>query len=99
MSSSPNLNIGLGTVSGVPIVANLDGAGFRERVTVTLRADYVRAPPNDWPNANPGTGNQPNFTAFAQTIPSGTDVIVFLEEATALVAAGAATLGAVISKG
>ncbi len=97
--SSPNLNVTLGTVNGSPIVANLDGANFNERQAVTLSADYVRSPPPDFPNSNPGTGNQRNYTAFPQTIPSGTVVIFFKAEVDALVNAGVATLGPVISQG
>ncbi len=97
--SSPNLSVVLGGINGTPIVANLDGADLSKRQAVTLSANYVRSPPPDFPNSSPGTGNQTNYTAFPQTIPSGT-VVVFLEaEATALVNSGAATLGATVSNG
>ena len=98
--SSPNLNVTLGTVNGTPIVANLNGGNFQKRYAVTIGSNsYVRNPPKDFPDANPGNGNQWSYTAFSQTIPGGTIVTLFEAEAVALVNAGAATLGAIVSNG
>jgi hypothetical protein len=98
--SSPNLNVTCGTVNGTPVVANLNGANFQKCYAVTIGANpYIRNPVAEFPNANPGTGNQKNYTAFPQTIPGGTVVTLFEAEAVALVNIGAATLGPVISQG
>jgi hypothetical protein len=92
MSSSPNLNVTLGTVGGTPIVANLDGAGFLQKQTVTIGSTaYVRDPPGDWPDANTGVYIKTSLTAFPQTLAPGTVVQLFKEEAAALIAAGAAS--------
>lgn len=100
-TSSPNLSVTLGSVNGSPIVATLNGVNLSQRATVnvTLTAPYVCNPPKDWPNANPGVNLAQSLTAFTQTIPAGTSLVVFQSEATALVAAGAATLGAIVSQG
>ncbi len=100
MSSSPNLSVTLGTVNGAPIIAVLDGANFQMRRSVTIGATpYLRSPPKDWPDANPGVPILQSLTANPQTIGSGVSIIVFQAEAAALVNAGAATLGAIVSNG
>jgi hypothetical protein len=98
--SSPNLSVTLGTVNGAPIIANLDGANLSKRYSVTIGANsYVRNPPKDFSDPNPGVYIGTSLTAFPQAIASGATVIVSQAEAVALVNAGAATLGPLVSNG
>ena len=89
MSAGPTLPVQTGMVGGAPIIAAVNCATLARLRTVTLSADYARAPDPGYPNPNPG-GEVPTLTAAPQTIPAGTTLALFSDEADALVAAGAA---------
>jgi hypothetical protein len=104
--SNPNLNklpYTTGVANGVTITFLAGADDFASASYVTLKADYARVIPPGYPDPNPGVQIQTSFTAFpqtipgpgqeagTQTIPAGTRLQVRLDEAQALVAAGAAT--------
>ncbi len=63
MSIFPDLKVTLGTVNGSPIIANLDGANFLTKQTVTIGANaYVRNPPGDWPRISAEVGTAGGWT-------------------------------------
>jgi hypothetical protein len=89
MTAPFSLPITYGTVSGSPI-AGYANAGTWQLVYVTLSANYARKPPGDYPvPPYPGPVTA-SLTAFPQTIPNGTRLQLFADEAAALVTAGAA---------
>ncbi len=69
----------------------LDGANFQMGRSVTIGATPYAA--------KPAERLARRLTANPQTIGSGVSIIVFQAEAAALVNAGAATLGAIVSNG
>jgi hypothetical protein len=93
MTAPDSLPITYGTVSGTPIVGDVNvGTLTAQRVYVTIGGTaYVRAPPGGYPDPNPGLGAQASLTAFPQTIAPSTRVLLFSDEAAALVAASAAS--------
>ncbi len=93
MTAVDSLPITYGTVGGAPIAGQVDvGALTAPRVRVTLGATgYARNPPGGYPDPNPGVYGETSLTAFPQTIAPGTAVLLFSDEAAALVTAGAAT--------
>src|SRR5271154_1664191 len=88
-----SLPITYGTVSGSPI-SGFTNAGTWNLVYVTLSAAYVRNPPGEYPNPNPGntdpSPSNPNLTGYPQTIANRTRLRLYADEAAALVTAGAA---------
>ncbi|WP_371423286.1 hypothetical protein [Tardiphaga sp.] len=79
----------LGTVNGVPIVAELGGGLSPEGLArVTLSANYVMANPPGYPTRPPADGEYSK--RLWPTVPSGTTCNFLKPEAAALVAAGAA---------
>ena len=81
-----------GTVGGAPITGDVvPAAGLATKAAVTLTANYDRSPPPGWPRADAGAPVASSLLAFPQTIPSGTTLTLFEAEASALVAANAAT--------
>lgn len=95
MTTTPlnELSYTTGTANSTTITFN---AGSHEFVIsknyVTLSHDYVRSPPAGYPNAVAGATPAINFTAFPQTILSGTRARFYQPEAAALVAAGAGVI-------
>lgn len=79
-----------GLVGATSIAGNVSAAGWK-LVYVTLSSNYARAPVAGYPDPSPGAGAGNSWTAFAQTIPSGTRLQLWTDEAAALVAAGAAS--------
>ncbi len=85
-----SLPITYGAVGGSPI-SGYANAGTWRLVYVTLNANYARKPPGDYPVPPcPGPVSS-SLTAFPQTVPGGTRLQLFADEAAALVGAGAAT--------
>lgn len=81
--------IQLGTVAGAPIIAEVDSASLAVTRKITLSQTYDRAPPSDYPTANPGSpGNL--LAQSAAVFAPGAVLTLFSDEAAALVAAGAA---------
>ena len=90
--SNPTLPITYGTVGGVSITGNMNSATLASMRFVTLGATaYVRAPPPAYPDPGAGEAIASSLTASAQTIPGGTRLALFSDEAAALVAASAAS--------
>jgi hypothetical protein len=92
-SPSPVSNpIVYGSVGGVPIAGNCIAGTLSVKQSVTLGATaYNRAPPLDYPRPDAGAPVSTSRLAYPQTIPGGTTITVFEDEAAALVAAGAAS--------
>ncbi len=93
MTAPDSLPITYGTVGGTPITGQVNvGTLTAQRVEVTLGATgYARNPPGGYPDPNPGVYGKTSLTAFPQTIAPSTTVLLFSDEAAALVTAGAAT--------
>jgi hypothetical protein len=90
--SNPTLPVTYGTVSGTPIVGNVNSATLQAAlVWVTLSADYVRSPDPGYPVALPGQAVTASLTDAPQTIPNGTRLQLYSDESAALVAAAAAS--------
>ena len=89
MSAPSSLPIAWGTVGAAPIAGFVNPSSWGLRF-VTLSAAYMRNPPPGHPRPPFSGSASSSATAFAQTIPSGTRIQVFADEAAALVAAGAA---------
>ncbi len=84
-----SLPITYGAVGDSPIAGYTNAAAW-DLIFVTLSADYARDPPAGYPTPPfPGPVTA-SLTAFAQTIPNGTRLQLFADEAAALVTAGAA---------
>jgi hypothetical protein len=80
----------LGTVNGVPIVAELGGGlGPEGLARVTLSATYIMANLPGYPTRPPADGE--TSKRLWPNVPSGTTCNFLKSEAAALVAAGAAT--------
>jgi hypothetical protein len=90
MTTPNTLEIQLGMVGATQIVAQTNVATLATTAAVTLQANYARNPPPAYPTPEAGSA-WPNILAFAGTIPAGTTITVFSDEAAALVAAGAAS--------
>ena len=88
--AGPVLPVLLGVAGGVPIVAQVNSATMAQLVGVQLSQAYVRNPPPGYPVPQTG-GAVPELLAFPGTIPAGTTLTLFSDEAAALVAAGAAS--------
>jgi hypothetical protein len=87
VSGPSSLATTYGSVGGSPI-AGFTSAASWSLVFVTLSANYARDPPAGYPvPPYPGPVTA-SLTAFAQTIPSGTRLQLFADEAAALVQAG-----------
>ena len=79
-----------GMVGVTPIVAQVSSGSLAVVARVTLSANYVRAPDPAYPICDAGSRA---YLAAPQTIPSGTVLNLYSDEAAALVAAGAASYG------
>ena len=79
-----------GTVGGVAVTGDVVPVAGLAKRAVTLSSNYVRKPPPGWPRVDAGAP-LPSFTAYPQTIPSGTTLTLFAAEAAALVAGNFAT--------
>ncbi len=92
MSANPTVPVTYGTVGGVPFTGNVNSATLASKLFVTLGGTpYVRNPPPGYPDPNPGVAISSSPTAYAQTIPGGTRLALYSDEAAALVAASAAS--------
>jgi hypothetical protein len=81
-----------GTVAGAPITGDCIAGTLSVKQTVTIGATaYHRAPPATYADPNPGAPVATSLTAYPQTIAPGSVVTLFSDEATALIAAGAAS--------
>jgi hypothetical protein len=91
MSEGPRL-LTVGTINGgaMPIQADVRSLGSDVPVAVLLSTDYAMLDPPGFPFRTSFTGAA--TPQFPKTIASGTMLSVLRAEATALVAAGAATL-------
>ena len=91
-AANPTLPITYGTVGATTITGNVNSATLAAKQTVTLgMTDFVRSPPPGYPRPDAGAAVATSLYAFAQTIPGGTVITVFSDEASALIAAGAAS--------
>ncbi len=90
------LPVDLGQANGQSIIANADShsLGGSPLVTVNLSHDYIRSGAPGWIVQTPaGSSVSTNLTAvWPATIPSGSVVTFTQAEASALIAAGAATV-------
>ena len=94
MSAPPLMSMPIvyGSVSGTPIAGYVNADMLKVKQSVTLNANYARNPPPTYTyNANAGAPVASSFTSHPQTIPSGTTITVFSDEAAALIAAGFAS--------
>ncbi len=80
-----------GAIDGVPVAGNCPPGALAATRTVTLKAAYRRSPPADYPRPDPGAPAAASLTATPRTIPAGTTLTLFSDEAEALIAAGFAT--------
>lgn len=89
MTQAPWTNpVQTGTVSGTPVMAD-GGQGMGPVLsTVTLSADYQRAPPPGWPLATPAGQSVSGYAAQNGLIHSGTTLALVKPEADALILGG-----------
>jgi hypothetical protein len=91
MNAYSTLPVTYGTVNGSAITGQVNAATLdATKVHVTLSQNYVRNPPAGYPDANPGVAPGTSLTGWPQTVSSGSRILLFTDEAAALVAAGAA---------
>jgi hypothetical protein len=90
MTANPTLPIQYGLVGSTPITGSVNSGTLASTRFVTLSEDFIRSPPPAYPDANAGAHVSTSPTASPQTIPSGTRLQLFSDEASALVNAGAA---------
>jgi hypothetical protein len=90
--SNPTLPIVYGKVGATPITGNCNSATLAKLQTVTLGATaYVRSTPPGYPRPDAGAAISSSLYAYPQTIPGGTQITVYSDEAASLIAAGAAS--------
>jgi hypothetical protein len=80
--------VNLGTANATPIVAQVATGTLASIVSVTLSGDYARAADPAYPVCDAGSRA---YLSSPQTIPEGTVLEVYSDEAAALVAGGAAS--------